>query len=222
MQFSTMNHILLTALVGYGLPSGLNAGIIFPDVPNAILGSSVVNFGICQSIDVFGNLLQDLLKGVLDGAIDGTNETVPPPYEKLIVVDVDPPTFDGCNATLKVNMVLTTITPGLVEDNPGYAVVKGMYEPSLTFWEQNDTFVPGVRACGIGVYMDELDFEDQPEPIEIFITNYINSQLGDPECAYIVGEDPDAEDDDEEGDDEEDVTVPEIPEATVPPILPSN
>lgn len=203
MQFYTMSRILITAIVCFGLPNVLNAQL-FPDVANDFLDSGIVNGAICSAINLFGNAFSGPIQGLLDSQIEGTENDVPAPYDKLIVLGVEEPEFEGCNATLVVNLRLTNIDPTtIVPDSDGFARIKGQYEPGLTFWEQEDSIIPGVRACGVGTYVDEIDMENEPAIAEGWLTDYINSQLDDPECAYIIGEDPDAEEEEDESESED-------------------
>merc|ERR1712008_32516 len=129
------------------------------------------------------------------------SEDVPLPYEEFIILGVDPPVLNRCNMSISVNYKLTNVLQ--TKETFGTADIEGLYEPGLTFFDDDGAFLPGVQVCMIGLYVSDVDIEDEGQIYEEFVRDVINGELGDPECAIILGGEDEEETDDEDGDEEE-------------------
>jgi len=196
---SRLFQLSTSAIVGFGLISAANAQLFnLTETGNNFLSNPLVNGVICTSLSVVGNLFTNEIKDLIDSQLDGTSEDVPLPYEELIILGVEPPALNGCNMSISVNFKLTNVLQ--TKETLGTADIEGLYEPGLTFFDDDGAFIPGVQACMIGLYVSDLDIEDEGQIYEEFVRDFINGELGDPECAIILGGEDEEETDDEDGD----------------------
>merc|ERR1712087_520849 len=94
------------------------------------------------------NLFANQIAALANNELEGTSEDVPLPYDEFVLDGIDPPALNGCNASVTINFRFTQ-AGGNLNPNPdttGTADVIGMYEPGLTFFQQNDTAIPGIQA----------------------------------------------------------------------------
>lgn len=198
---SRLSQLFTSALMGFSLLSSANAQFLnLTETGNNFLSNPAVNSFICTSLSVIGNLFTNEIAALINSELSGTNASVPAPYDELIILEVSPPALNRCNMSITVDYKLTNILG--TKETFGEADIEGMYEPGLTFFDDDGAFIPGVQACMIGLYVSDIDMTDEGQLYEEFVRNYINDELGDPECAIIFGgeDEEETDDDDENGD----------------------
>jgi len=135
----------------------------------------------CEIFGAIGNLFNEFIAGLGNFEISGTSADVPFPYDELIIIGIQPPAFNGCNVTVRIDLVLTSEI-ATAADSPGYADIEGRWDQSALF---------DLQFCIQGLKVTELDLKNEPEIIENFVEDYINKQFNDPECADLLGSDED-------------------------------
>ena len=165
----------------------------------SVLTSNVVNADTfaCEVVGAIGNVFDDVIADLGNVAVAGTSEDVPPPYDEFIIVNIQPPDFNGCNVTIRIDIMFTSaLNPSF--DSTGFADVKGR-------WDLSE--LCNLKFCIDGLKVDQIELSNEPEVLEKFAEDYVNSKLDDPECKSLLGDDEDEDEDEDEdngGDEVED------------------